>query len=498
MRIHLLAAPLVLFAGLGGVAVACGSDDSGADGNGTSGGNSSSNGGLGGADGSTGGCTGLECNQKKDCAPGSETTLTGKVYDPAGKVPLYHVTVYVPNGEPAPITAGLGAQCDRCDAHISGNPIALAVTDATGSFTLKNIPADIDFPIVMQIGKWRRKVTIPKVAGCQTRAMDAPADHDLMRLPKNHKEGDIPRIALATGGADPLECLFRKIGLEDSEFGQVGSESRVHFFEGSSTPASTPPQIATKSFAAGGDFQKADTLWNDPAKLKLYDIVVLACEGLEHPETKPVAARQNLYDYAKVGGRVFTSHFHHYWFSNSPVPEVKALATWANDNTCTTNCNFIKEPDPNGPAVNATVNDTFEKGKAMKAWLKDTGALTGPGDTLPIVQFKHNVEDVHPGGLSWMKVTNPDPLAGGKTAHEYLTFNTPVGAPDDQVCGRVVYSDLHVGLGDVGVKDSTNAPFPSGCKTTELTPQQRALEFMLFDLSSCIQNDEQAPADVPK
>jgi hypothetical protein len=242
-------------------------------------------------------------------------------------------------------------------------------------------------------------------------------------------------------------------------------------------------------------------VWGDLDKLKTYDIVVLSCEGQENPATKPTATLQALYDYAKVGGRVFTSHYHHYWFSHSPVAEVSALADWVNDGTCTgAACTFPREPDPNNPAgtgyvVNATVNASFPKGAAMKDWLKNTGSLTGPGDTLPIRDFKDNVAAVHANGLSWMTVANP--LEGDKTAHEYVTFNTPVGAADDQVCGRVVYSDLHVGAGDVGAEDTTNTPFPGGCKTTDLTPQQKALEFMLFDLSSCIQKDDQA-VNVPK
>ncbi|MBX3201921.1 MAG: carboxypeptidase regulatory-like domain-containing protein [Labilithrix sp.] len=427
------------------------------------------------------GCVDLECKQVA-CAGGAKTTLEGRVFDPAGKVPLYNVVVYVPNATPAPITAGLGPTCDRCDGEVSGKPIALTATDARGAFSLSDVPADTDFPLVIQIGKWRRQVTIPKVAACQV----ATAPAALTRLPQNRAEGDIPRIALTTGSADPLECLLRKVGLDDSEFGTAGSEARVHLYTG----GSTAPATATSSFAAGGAFGAATELWSSRAGLDAYDIVMLSCEGGEHESSKPEASRRALYDYAKAGGRVFTSHFHHYWFSNSPVAEVKAIASWTNDFTCQGGgCTFEAEPAKD-VVVNATVDTGFAKGAAMKAWLKNTQALTGPGDTLPIQEARHNVNAVGPGALSWMTIQNP--AAGNKVAHEYVSFNAPVGASDDQVCGRVVYSDLHVGAGD-----TTGAPFPNGCVTTDMTPQQKALEFMLFDLSSCIQKDDRPPV-VPK
>jgi len=435
-------------------------------------------------DGGKAGCLGLEC-QQAECGGTTKTTLTGRVFDPAGKVPLYNVVVYVPNDEPAPLSAGLGDTCDRCAGSVSGSPIALTSTNANGDFALENVPAGTDFPLVIQIGKWRRKVTIPAVPACQS----AGVDPTLTRLPKNRSEGDIPRIALATGSADPLECLLRKVGLDDSEFGIAGSDARVHLYAG----GSTAPDTATASFNGGGAFGQATSLWGSLDELKKYDIVMLSCEGGELEGSKPEPARQALYDYANVGGRVFASHYHHYWFSNSPVASVKGIASWVNDYTCSPlgapgqggACPVEEEP-PKETIVNATVNTDFAKGAAMKEWLKNTQSLTGPGDTLPIQEMRHNVASVTNDALSWMTVQNPK--ASNKVAHEYISFNTPVGASDDAVCGRVVYSDLHVGSGD-----KTGEPFPKGCTTVDLTPQQKALEFMLFDLSSCIQKDDQPP-----
>ena len=102
------------------------------------------------------------------CSNGADTTLTGKVYDPAGKVPLSNVTVFVPNDPCVLPTITPGAStCNECGAPI-GNDVSVAVTDSTGSFTLKDVPTGDIIPLVVQIGKWRRIITVPHVADCAT------------------------------------------------------------------------------------------------------------------------------------------------------------------------------------------------------------------------------------------------------------------------------------------------------------------------------------------
>jgi hypothetical protein len=175
-------------------------------------------------------CQGLEC-QVPACAGATTTSISGKVYDPAGKVPLYNVVVYVPNGPVPAFTEG--ASCDRCGASIM-DPVTAAITDETGSFKLEKVPAGADIPLVIQVGKWRRQIKVPSVAPCADTALTDP---QLTRLPRNKAEGDIPRIAIAAGGADQMECLPRRLGIDDAEFTTSAGDGRIHLFRGGQTGA---------------------------------------------------------------------------------------------------------------------------------------------------------------------------------------------------------------------------------------------------------------------
>ena len=107
--------------------------------------------------GSGTGCTGLQCQQHM-CPNGGSTTISGRVYDPAGKNPLYNVAVYVPNETPQALP--LGASCAKCDSLYTGHPVVTSLTDADGKFTIKDAPDGDNIPLVVQIGKWRKQVKV--------------------------------------------------------------------------------------------------------------------------------------------------------------------------------------------------------------------------------------------------------------------------------------------------------------------------------------------------
>jgi hypothetical protein len=402
------------------------------------------------------GCTGLAC-QRVFCEGGATTTISGVVREPAGKVPLYNVVVYVPNAPVAPIAEG--ASCDRCGT-ISGSPIVSALTDTKGAFVLKDVPVGKDIPLVIQIGKWRRQVVLPEIRGCQDNPI---TDAGLTRLPRNRTEGDLPKIALSTGGADPLECLLRKIGIDDAEFGTKGDPQRVHLYAGQNNGGS--------AFVSGKAYARAPDLWKDSASLSTYDLVLLACEGSRTEDLigsdKPESSRQAMLAYMNAGGRVFASHLHKYWLLRGPQP-LPTVAT------------FVDKPDLPSPTT-AFVDTSFPKGAALAEWLVNVGGSTTPGQ-FSLRAGQHTVDAVNPAiSQRWIYGTAP-------ASTMYFTFNTPIGTAAEAQCGRVVFSDIHVSSGD-----EVRKPFPQGCTTSDLSAQEKALLFMLFDLSSCVEPDAEKP-----
>jgi hypothetical protein len=128
---------------------------------------------------------------------------------------------------------------------------------------------------------------------------------------------------------------------------------------------------------------------------------------------------------------------------------------------------------------------------AFAQWLSNVGVTSAP-TTLNIAQIRHDIDDVDPMlAQSWAT----DAMPNAKPGIAHLTFNTPLNPPVNpdnggpQYCGRVVYSDFHVAQAEANQK----LAFPTACMSGPLTDQEKALAFMLFDLSSCVQPDSQPP-----
>jgi hypothetical protein len=397
----------------------------------------------------------------------------------------------------------MGPDMCSCAALYKSGSITSTTTDVKGHFILPNVPVGTSVPLVLQVGKWRRVVSVT-VNACQ----DNPQPDKSLALNSTVAAGSndsLPDIAVSTGHSDTLECLMKRIGLPDSEYvAGTSTAGHVHVFSGGAPTlrgtAGGPEQNTMPGAPASDKY-----LWDTPAHLTPYDILLLSCEGQETYNANPPA----LETYLNAGGRAFASHFHYAWFSNNINPMSgytttsdwgANLATWAPGSGGGTN--------PGSGVVVQTLNvggGPFPKGQALDQWLGNQGALGTngvPAADLAIYQTKFNavVGPTNRPSQPWITEQS-----GGTNQTMYFSFDTPVnaqpapGGGPPNYCGRAVFSDLHVDGNPMyaSAMDTGNAgggmPPPQGCAPGPLSPQEMVLEFMLFDLSSCVVSDTVVP-----
>jgi hypothetical protein len=470
----------------------------------SSGGGSSSGGGAG--SGSSGGIGGGFMQNPDDegganCMPGAPlscyvdmncgsnpTTISGKVYDPAGKNPLQNVVVFVPNNVANLPTIDQGTStCSSCDTSI-GDFVTFAFTGADGSFTLPNVPTGSNVPLVLQIGKWRRIMSVKQTTSCKTTTLPTSStDPNQARLPRNHKEGDMPQMALLTGGLDDLGCFLTRMGIDAAEYSAPHAGGRLDIYQGLNLGGLSGPALSNGT--AGNCTNTSCPLWASRQSFEKYDIVLLACEGDTFDADAQTdgglsfgagatnvtrAGKQALHDWLNEGGKVFATHFHYTWFQNGPA-DFQAVAAWKGWSI------------GSGTCPNCSIDQSFTGGKDFYKWLQTAGALSGSGISLTGVA--DSVGTVTKGTTDrWIY----DPSS---TDTKYLSFNTPIGGiPTDagpemnglMYCGKAVFSDLHAGgapMGDV----------PGSCKAQDLSAQEKALEYLFFDLSACVHTETTPP-----
>ena len=391
-------------------------------------------------------CTGL-CLQQVACTGGGTTSISGTVYAPNGTDPLPNVLVFVPN---AALTAMKpGVTCPVPGAAPDGSPLVGTTTAADGTFHLENVPVGTSIPLVIQSGRWRRLLTVPTTTACTDTAFSA-------NMPTQQSEGDIPQFAIATGSADEVECVLRKVGIKDSEFTNPLSTGRIHLYGDLTYP---------NGEGSGGAVIDANTplqstLMSSLAALQQYDVLMLPCEG----GARAISSGQlsNLVQYANTGGRVYASHYSYDWMYQNPP--FNSVVNWHVGQT----------PLPDGEA---TVNTSFSGASTLSTWLQTVNASTTPGQIL-LQNNKHDLDGVVAPTQAW--ITLNDAAAGNPVMQ--LTFNTPVGATNQ--CGRVLFNEYHVENRANGTPSPYNQSFPTECVSGPLTPQEKLLEYSLFDLTN--------------
>lgn len=432
----------------------------------------------------SGACVGLGCSVTACAASGKmPTTITGTVFAPNGTLPLFGVDVYVPGVDPGSFPAGV--QCTRCADGLPGNPIVQTTTDEMGNFTLAGIPDGPDIPVIISIGKWRREIKIPTVTPCMSMpvaAADTTLPKSMTDMTPNTTRVDMPQIAITTGNADTLECLVRRLGVADSEIGTNAGTGHVHLYSGNGV------NTFDGGFAGGtGMIPSATPFWSSQTNLDNYDIVILSCEGEQNPDTKPQGAMDAMKAYADAGGRVFMSHWHNIWLEGATTgggmgqaPQVWTGVAQFNDSGAA----FFGDEDRIDEGGNP-------KGNSFATWMLNVGGsamrdhIVIQGTSQNDATGKNTVNSISAMATQWVFWTGTTTPNNGQQAKmnppQNFQFETPVEGAADAACGKVVFSDMHVS------GNANGASYPSSCGgATDLSAQEKALAFMLFDIATCV------------
>jgi hypothetical protein len=394
------------------------------------------------------------------CDGGATTTVTGYVFDPGNNVPVYNVLVYVPVGAvQTPQTGVVPAQCG-CTAPPA---YASAFTGIDGKFTLTNVPSG-SATVVIQLGKWQRVFT-KTVTACTGNNLGGgtAGSASNLTLPSTHAQGNIPLFAVDTGKVDTMECVLRKMGIADSEFtdptivnGKPTAAGRIHIYKGS---------IVSGGAYMDNNTPTEDKLTETASVMDSYDVLLFPCQGNAGSYTAGNGwpnTLGNLLNYTAVGGRAFTTHFHYDLLEGNG--SFNNVANWVGDTN-----------QDNGPDTGYINTTGFARANTLAQWLNQSIVYGGTFGQIPVGYVRQDFSSVNAPALLWMSTQAPNPA----DMPIHMTFDTPFN--QSPTCGRVVYSDFHVEN-----SGGANVQFPTECAGGGLTAQEKLLEFMLFDLTSCV------------
>lgn len=384
------------------------------------------------------------CPRSAACPAGA--TLAGRVTAPNGLDPIAGAVVYLSDDPVAPFAAT--PTCDLCERADLGCASARSLSD--GSFALGSLPSG-RHQVVIQKGRFRRRVTVD--LACGANALDAPRS----RLPRSATEGDVPRIAVSNGDYDQLECVLAKVGLDPAA---------VDLYNHRSDPEGEEP--GRPALAA---------LLADATRLRGYQMLFINCTDAPDPYAESPRSRDNLRDWVAAGGRLFVTD-HAYDFIEQVAPWSPAVC-WEGPTTC-----GAAPEARDGAELGLSVDvDVTIADPGLHRWMGRLGALN-PDGTAALRDLSGGwavQRSLGPGVRAWASGA----VTFGEEEHEISAVRPLTFSFDDNRCGRVVYSSYHTNDSSSAECDG-DCPYPMYCGDDPFTPQERILEYLLFEASGCI------------
>ncbi len=284
---------------------------------------------------------------------------------------------------PGPITLGTHT-CNTCDVPI-GNYVTATQTDTSGSFTLKAGPDSARAsPITIQAGKWRR--TIPDRHHDELRDEHAKCRATRSACPRSTPRGDMPQMALLTGGFDNLGCFLYKMGVDPREYSAPHAGGRLDIYEGVNAPlgAMIGNGLGLSNGERPGTATRATRVRSGPASRASRPTTwscwpARATRG--HRPSRPLSITA-MHDWLNEGGKVFATHFHYLWFQSGPS-DFQGTATW-------------KESRP-ASAWATTTSTRPAKGQLFQQWLSNVGVTSASSGTIALTGVADSVGTVRPG-----------------------------------------------------------------------------------------------------
>lgn len=384
---------------------------------------------------------------------GEESTITGIVYAPNGVDPVPNATVFIPYKHPELFSAEV--RCEACGSLGTENALWSTKTKADGSFSLSGVcPGDRS--IVFQNGRFRRflELTIDPSTTIPISAANS-------RLPKRTAEftalDAIPRIAVATGDYDNMECVLRNMGIEV-----------IDLYEAAEFTVS-PNQLTPFG-----------ELINNLEKMKRYHIIFINCTDNTYENLlSNEVIRKNIADYVDAGGRLYVTDWSYDWIESIPTlsPFIDFEPGASDSQPEGINAAALGSE---GIELDATIVDPD-----LGNWLKNfpnTVHESATKFTSKITHFASNwimMHDLDSETKLWVEgdVYSTDGSISG-TKPLTVTFNY-------RSCGKILFSSYHT-AGRDEADIFFPKPFPNYCND-KFSPQERILEYLIFHIANCVE-----------